>query len=191
MHAATWLLLVLQLAAAQPTVEGLIDGILRNDAVPVSSPAPEPEALKDADQPLQSDLLNAALALVNNARKEVGGAFSVPLEEGHQARALSHSGNNACSNDCPNVGNVGSVTNDGYCDDGAPSIEYCQDPSGSQYQCTPAVTNWCPFGHDCADCGPRKVTNVCSCCGVRVLSRIICLRCSCLTARRERCACGR
>ena len=165
MHAAAWLLV--QLLAAQPGLDGLIDGMLRDEGSSLAaSPAPDPQPL--AELAPTPGLLSAALNVANTARRGPNGMLSIPLEEGHKARALSHGGSFVCANDCPNYGNIGSVVNDGYCDDGAPSAAYCADPSGSQYACENAVTNWCPLGHDCEDCGPRKVTNVCTCCAVRV-----------------------
>ena len=92
---------------------------------------------------------------------------TVPLDPEHKARALSHVGNSACFNDCPpGPGTIGSINFDNYCDDGAPSTAYCLDPTGTDHECEESVTNWCPFGHDCADCGPRKVENICECCAV-------------------------
>ena len=167
-------------AEPQPALEGVIADVLRSEGaikaqapVPEASPTPEPlptgeDDEEDAPKPLPSGD-RRALAVINSARQEAGGAYSIPLDEGHRSRALSHDhGSHVCSNDCgPGPGNVGSITNDNYCDDGAPSTAFCADPTGTQYPCEAAVTSWCPFGHDCDDCGPRRVSNVCTCCAVR------------------------
>ena len=151
---------LVSLAAARPALESVIEDVLRAEAVPLASPAPEPEP----QRPPQS----AALAVAKAAHQGPAGTLIIPLDPGHRARALSHdAGSHACYNDCPHRPGIGSITGDNYCDDGAASTAYCADPTGSQYPCEPSVTDWCPFGHDCEDCGPRRVENICTCCAVR------------------------
>ena len=197
MHALSPLLVLLPLAAARASIEPIIDGVLRGEAVLVASPAPEPEPKEKVHGHASSA---AARAVVARAHKGPKGTLSIPLEHEHRARALSHSGQNVCLNDCPNgPGVVGNIVRDGYCDDGAPSTAYCADPNSEQ--CSQSVTSWCPFGHDCDDCGPRIVANICTCCAVSIPSltseppfttvqcadiTLACIRRSSTTARQAR-----
>jgi hypothetical protein len=146
---------------AQPALERVVDDLMRGEGAPVASPTPEP--LPDAMQ------TEPPAPVASSLTPGPGGTMIMPLEHGHKARALSHgSGNYICSNDCTNgPGSIGSITGDNYCDDGASSTAFCADPSGVQYPCEAAITSWCPFGHDCTDCGPRRSQQFCTCCAVR------------------------
>ena len=121
---------------------------------PLASPEPVPQRGTDASPA-------AALALGDSKNLLV-----TPLSKSMKGRALSHAGHAACSDDCPNHPVFGSVIGDGFCDDGAPSSAYCADPSGD---CRGANTDFCEYGHDCTDCGPRilpEASNICKCCAV-------------------------
>ena len=150
--------LLVPLLSAELMIDPIIDEVLQGNGIPAASPAPEPLLV----DPVEGN--SAAKEVIARAGKGPNGTIIIPLDPGHRARALSHSGQMACFNDCPNgPGSVGSIVNDDYCDDGAASTAYCADPTGTQYPCAAGTTNWCPFGHDCADCGPRIVTPICTC----------------------------
>ena len=148
-------------SASLSTLESIVDEAVLDEkgAAPLASPgpftapdaAPEPVITASLLEPVPVEIrVNATVKLLSKS-----------LEPHHKARALSHSAQSVCFNDCPPHPQLGSLIDDNFCDDGAPSIEYCLDPTGVAYPCTSAQFAICPFGHDCADCtrGARPRTH--------------------------------
>ena len=140
-----------QTTDAEPFAEHATD---LEQSLPLASPEPVPRRSTDT-QPVTALALDRANKLLVS-----------PLSSSMKRRALAHAGHAACSDDCPNHPLFGSVIDDGFCDDGAPSTTYCANPTGS---CHSANSGFCDYGHDCTDCGPRilpDASSICKCCAV-------------------------
>ena len=146
-----WPCLVQSAPAALQTLESIVEEALLDEKIVATLASPEPAAALDA---APEPVITASLLEPTQGESSAKGAsklLSKPLEPHHIARALSHSAQSVCLNDCPSD-RWGSYTDDGFCDDGAPSTAYCLDPTEISYACEIAQSKMCPFGHDCTDC---------------------------------------